>query len=139
MKRSRDRGVGFEDESDEDDDDDARRIRQRIHKKRKIEGDSLEALGQLSVANILYVTHEFSGQNEETRAFYNTYHQDLIDEDDEFGHLREGVTMPADDEDAPGAEPEEQETISVNEIRQRVREMAQNNLVSVNRILLGRL
>ena len=45
MKR-RDRGVGFEDESDEDDDDDARRIRERIRKKRKIEGDSLEALGQ---------------------------------------------------------------------------------------------
>lgn len=44
MKR-RDRGVGFEDDSDEDDDDDARRIRRRIHKKRKIEGDSLEALG----------------------------------------------------------------------------------------------
>ena len=45
MKR-RDRGVGFEDDSDEDDDDDARRIRQRIYKKRKIEGDSLEALGR---------------------------------------------------------------------------------------------
>ncbi|KAF8558978.1 hypothetical protein OG21DRAFT_1480851 [Imleria badia] len=112
MKRSRDRGVGFEDESDEDDDDDARRIRQRIHKKRKIEGDSLEALGQ----------------NEETRAFYNTYHQDLINEDDEFGYLREDVVMPADDDSAPGAEPEEQETVSANEIRQRVREMAQNSL-----------
>ena len=44
MKR-RDRGVGFDDDSDEDDED-AHRIRQRIHKKRKIEGDSLEALGQ---------------------------------------------------------------------------------------------
>lgn len=43
MKR-RDRGVGFEDDSD-DDDDDERRIRQRMYKKRKIEGDNLEALG----------------------------------------------------------------------------------------------
>lgn len=45
MKR-RDRGVGFEDDSDEDDDEDGCRIRQRIHKRRKIEGDSLEVLGQ---------------------------------------------------------------------------------------------
>ncbi|KAF8138155.1 MRC1-like domain-containing protein [Boletus edulis] len=112
MKR-RGGGVDVEYESDEDDDDEARRIRQRMRKKRKIEGDSLEALGQ----------------NEETRAFYNTYHQDLIDENDEFGHLREDAAMPADDDDdAPAAEPEEQETVSVDEIRQRVREIAQSNL-----------
>ncbi|KAH0839632.1 hypothetical protein J3R83DRAFT_548 [Lanmaoa asiatica] len=108
--KRRDRGVGFEDDSDEDDDDDARRIRQRIHKKRKIEGDSLEALGQ----------------NEETRAFYNTYHQDLIDEDDEFGLLREDIAMPVND-DAQAEEPEEQETVSIDEIRQRVRDIAQND------------
>ncbi|KAG8218354.1 hypothetical protein J3R82DRAFT_3973 [Butyriboletus roseoflavus] len=109
MKR-RDRGVGFDEDSDEDDDDDARRIRQRIHKKRKIEGDSLEALGQ----------------NEETRAFYNTYHQDLIDEDDEFRHLRENIAMPVDN-DAHAEESEERATVSVDEIRQRVHDMVQNN------------
>ena len=56
MKR-RDRGVGFEDDSDEDDDDEERRIRQRIYKKRKIEGDNLEALGQLLVARTSHMTY----------------------------------------------------------------------------------
>ncbi|KAF9224303.1 hypothetical protein BS17DRAFT_779610 [Gyrodon lividus] len=109
MKR-RDRGVGFEDDSDEDDDDEARRIRQRMYKKRKVEGDDLEALGQ----------------NEQTRAFYNTYHQDLVDEDDEFKHLREDDVVMADD-DAQADEPEKRETVSVDEVRQRLREMAQDN------------
>lgn len=33
-------------ETDEDEDDEARRARRRMHKKRKIEGDTLEALGE---------------------------------------------------------------------------------------------
>jgi hypothetical protein len=46
MKR-RGRGLEFDDDSEEDDDDDhARRIRRRMHKKRRIEGDSLDDLGQ---------------------------------------------------------------------------------------------
>lgn len=45
MKR-RDRGIAIEYDSEEDEDDNARRIRKRMYKKRKIEGDSLEALGQ---------------------------------------------------------------------------------------------
>jgi len=78
---------------------------------------------------------EVPGQNEETRAFYNTYHQDLIDEDDEFGHLQENVPMPVDD-DVPSDEPR-QETVSVDEIRQRVREIAQNDPVGPDCILPG--
>ncbi|KIJ70449.1 hypothetical protein HYDPIDRAFT_78205 [Hydnomerulius pinastri MD-312] len=109
MKR-RDRGVGFEDDSDDDDDDEARRIRQRMYKKRKIEGDDLEALGQ----------------NEATRAFYNAYQQDLMDDDDdEFKHLREDIQMGEDDAEAE--EPEPREVVSVDEVRQRLREMAQSN------------
>ncbi|KIK91696.1 hypothetical protein PAXRUDRAFT_830609 [Paxillus rubicundulus Ve08.2h10] len=111
MKR-RDRGVGFQDDSDDDEDDDeARRIRQRMYKKRKIEDDDLEALGQ----------------NENTRAFYNTYHQDLVDEDDEFKHLREDVIMGEDDTQAD--DPEERGTVSVDEVRQRLREVAHDNTV----------
>lgn len=94
-----------------------------------------------SCENIICDLYEFPGQNEETRAFYNTYHQDLIDEDDEFGHLREDVAMPADDDgddDAQAEEPE-REIVSVDEIRQRAREMAQNDHVGADRILLGRL
>jgi hypothetical protein len=48
--------------------------------------------------------------------------------------------MPADDDgdDAQAEEPEH-EIVSVDEIRQRAREMAQDNTVGVDRILLGRL
>lgn len=80
--------------------------------------------------------HNFSGQNEETRAFYNTYHQDLIDEDDEFGHLREDVMMPPDDEDAQATEPEERGTVSVDEVRQHLREVAQSNCVGASLYIL---
>lgn len=93
----------------------------------------------ISCEHINCDSYEFLGQNEETRAFYNTYHQDLIDEDDEFGHLREGVAMHVDDDEGQAEEPEEQETVSVDEIRQRVRDMAQNNSVGADHILLGHL
>ena len=46
--KRRDRGLGFEDsDSDVDEEDEAKRIRRRMYKKRKIEGDSLDALGIL--------------------------------------------------------------------------------------------
>ena len=39
-------GIALDDsESDEDEDDEARRLRHRMHKKRKIQGDKLEDLG----------------------------------------------------------------------------------------------
>ncbi|KAL4082002.1 hypothetical protein V8B97DRAFT_1879878 [Scleroderma yunnanense] len=105
-KKRSGRGVNLDDDSDENGDDDENRlIRRRMNKKRKIDGDDLEALGQ----------------NEETRAFYNTYHQDLIDDgDDEFKHLQD-VPMEADEE-----EPEQRESVTTDEIRDRVREMARN-------------
>lgn len=87
--------------------------------------------------NVTCDLKEVPGQNEETRAFYNTYHQDLIDEDDEFGHLREDVPMPADDDDVPADEPQ-QETVSVDEVRQRVREIAQNDPVGADCLLRRR-
>ena len=43
------RGGGFameDSDSDEDEDDEARRARRRMYKKRRIEGDTLEALGK---------------------------------------------------------------------------------------------
>jgi mediator of replication checkpoint protein 1 len=76
----------------------------------------------------LPLNFNLTGQNENTRAFYNTYHQDLVDEDDEFKHLREDVVMGEDD--AQADEPEERETVSVDEVRQRLREVAQDNTVS---------
>ncbi|KAI6004135.1 hypothetical protein EDD15DRAFT_2156102 [Pisolithus albus] len=99
------RGVNLDEDSEDEDDDEGRRIRQRLPKKRKIEGDDLEALGQ----------------NEETRAFYNTYHQGLEDNaDDEFKHLR-GVAVDENDDDEP-----EQGSMTVFEVRERAREVARN-------------
>ncbi|KAI6105443.1 hypothetical protein F5141DRAFT_1064629 [Pisolithus sp. B1] len=99
------RGVNLDEDSEDEDDDGDRRIRQRLSKKRKIEGDDLEALGQ----------------NEETRAFYNTYHQDLAyDEDDEFKHLRD-VPVDENDDDEP-----EQESITAFEAHEHAREIARN-------------
>ncbi|KAI6122780.1 hypothetical protein EV401DRAFT_1949860 [Pisolithus croceorrhizus] len=103
------RGVNLDEDSEDDDDDGDRRIRQRLSKKRKIEGDDLEALGQ----------------NEETRAFYNTYHQNLAydDDDDEFKHLRD-VPVNENDDDEP-----EQESITAFEVHERAREIARNSVV----------
>ncbi|KAG1715960.1 hypothetical protein ID866_1184 [Astraeus odoratus] len=102
------RGVNLDDDSDEDDDDENRRIRQRMYKKRKIESDDLEVLGQ----------------NEETRAFYNAYHHDLVDDgDDEFKHLQD---VPMDDSDD---EREQVESVTVDEVRERLRESARNQTV----------
>ncbi|KAH7931349.1 hypothetical protein BV22DRAFT_1053282 [Leucogyrophana mollusca] len=108
MKR-RDRGVGFDDDSgDEDEDERNRRIRNNMYKKRKIDGDNLEALGQ----------------NEETRAFYNAYQHNLTDDDNEFGHLQqEDVPMAAVDQHD---EHDEREAVSASELRARLREAAQN-------------
>lgn len=99
------RGVNLDEDSEDEDDDENRRIRQRLPKKRKIEGDDLEALGQ----------------NEETRAFYNAYQQDLEDDgDDEFKHLR-GVAVDENDDDEP-----EQGSMTVFEVHERAREIARN-------------
>ncbi|KAI6047042.1 MRC1-like domain-containing protein [Pisolithus marmoratus] len=101
------RGVNMDEDSDDEEDDGDRRIRQRMNKKRKIDGDDLEALGQ----------------NEETRAFYNTYHQDLVDDgDDEFKHLH-GVPVESDGDDDP-----ERESVTVFEVHERVREVARNTV-----------
>lgn len=76
----------------------------------------------------------FPAQNEETRAFYDTYHQDLIDLDDEFGYLRRDAAMPPDDGNVQAEEP--QETVSMDEIRRRVREVVENDYVSTTHMVL---
>ncbi|EIW82499.1 hypothetical protein CONPUDRAFT_153372 [Coniophora puteana RWD-64-598 SS2] len=106
MKR-RDRGVGFEDESDDGEDEElSRNIRRGMYKKRKIDGDDLEALGQ----------------NQETRAFYDTYQQDLMEDENEFAHLHQddAAMMDAEDEDDQGMEAE----VSVDEVRRQLRQVA---------------
>lgn len=83
MKR-RNRGIGFEEDSDDDEEDENnRRIRRGMNKKRKIDGDTLEDLGR----------------NQETKAFYDAYQHELIDDDLEFVHLQADTRMVGEDED----------------------------------------
>lgn len=43
--KRRNRGIEWDDSEDEDEDEEAARIRRKMNKKRKIEGDNLEELG----------------------------------------------------------------------------------------------
>jgi hypothetical protein len=75
-KRTRRRGGAGgllgSDESDEDEDDEeARALRQRLAKKRRVEGDTLDALARDPV----------------TAPFHATYQMALVDDANEFAHL----------------------------------------------------
>jgi hypothetical protein len=129
--KRKNRGVGLSDDSDDDDDDDEhdRARRRKMLKKRRIAGDTLDDLGassQLSV-NVFLLT-KLVGQNEETRAFYDAYHQPLTEDDGfEFQYLQR------DDADVQDDDPEQEsrEVVSTYEIRRLVREAAQQNEVRV--------
>jgi mediator of replication checkpoint protein 1 len=104
--KRRNRGIGLDDSDDDDDDDFARSIRSRIRKKRKIEGDNLEALGICCVYSQspygFLTSICLPGEHEETVAFYNTYQRGLGDEEDyqEFSYLQsEDVDMADGDRD----------------------------------------
>jgi mediator of replication checkpoint protein 1 len=114
------------DESDDDEDEDehAARIRRQMRKKRKVEGDSLEALGRWSLSSPSQLAHvgTSTGQDEATRPFYEAYQRDLVDDPEEFGYPQEDILMV-------DGEEETQETVSVNEIRARAREITKTNEV----------
>ena len=128
MKR-RGRGVEFDDDSEEDDDDDhARRIRRRMHKKRRIEGDSLDDLGQYARGFSLHTMANTvtTAKHEETLPFFNDYQMNLADDDlSELAHLqREDVDNDEDTE-------EPMEEISTNEVYKQVREAARKKAPKV--------
>jgi mediator of replication checkpoint protein 1 len=105
MKR-RDRGIGFEEDSDDDEEDEnIRRIRRGMNKKRKIDGDTLEDLGR----------------NQETKAFYDAYQHDLVDDDLEFAHLQTDTRMVSEDEDG-----ETGEVVLTEDLNTELREAARN-------------
>ncbi|EJD01307.1 uncharacterized protein FOMMEDRAFT_135544 [Fomitiporia mediterranea MF3/22] len=99
-------GIAMDDsESDEDEDEEARRLRRRMHKKRRIQGDKLEDLGK----------------DEKSRAFYDAYQRDILEDDSEdFAHL---ASDDMDVEDENGEE-EEPETVTTSEIQAQLREVA---------------
>lgn len=104
--KRRDRGIGFDEDSDDDEEDENnRRIRRGMNKKRKIDGDTLEDLGR----------------NKETKAFYDAYQQELIDDDLEFDHLQTDTRMVSDDEDE-----ETRKVVLTEDLNAELREAARN-------------
>jgi hypothetical protein len=63
--------LGSDVSGDESSDDEARALRQRLAKKRRVEGDTLDALAR----------------DPKTVAFHATYHMGLVDDADDFAHL----------------------------------------------------
>lgn len=75
-KRTRRRGgagglLGSDDSDEDEDDEEARALRQRLAKKRRVAGDTLDALARDPV----------------TAPFHATYQMALVDDADEFAHL----------------------------------------------------
>jgi MRC1-like domain len=85
-------GLLGSDESDEDEDDEeARALRQRLAKKRRVEGDTLDALAR----------------DPATASFHATYQMALVDDADEFAHLDRDQEL--DSEPEPGRDRGEDE------------------------------
>jgi len=101
--------VGLDDSGEsEEDDDDARRLRQRIHKKRRVAGDTLEELGK----------------DEKSEAFVRGYEDDLHDDAmDYFAHLAQDE-MEVDENDE---NEEPTETVDASEVQAQLRLAAQNS------------
>jgi hypothetical protein len=75
-KRTRRRGgagglLGSDDEDESEDDEEARALRQRLAKKRRVDGDTLDALAR----------------DPTTASFHATYQMALVDDAEEFAHL----------------------------------------------------
>jgi mediator of replication checkpoint protein 1 len=70
-------------------------------------------------------TFPFIGRNQETKAFYDAYQQELIDDDLEFDHLQTDTRMVSDDEDE-----ETRKVVLTEDLNAELREAARNREVS---------
>lgn len=70
-------------------------------------------------------TSPFIGRNKETKAFYDAYQQELIDDDLEFDHLQADTRMVSDDEDE-----ETRKVVLTEDLNAELREAARNREVS---------
>ncbi|TDL29815.1 hypothetical protein BD410DRAFT_893045 [Rickenella mellea] len=104
-------GVDVDGDSDDSDDDDARDLRRKIHKKRKVDGDTLEDLAK----------------SDATRPFYDGYQKDLQDDDEDLSQLLANDDMEIVADDASDEDDEERETISAAEVKARLQEAARSN------------
>ena len=67
---------------------------------------------------------------DETQAFVQAYHADLVDDDNEFSNLPEIDDMTIVHDGSQEDAPEEQEVISAADIRKRLRMAAEEGMVS---------
>lgn len=76
-----------------------------------------------------------SGAHPETKAFYDTYHGDLQDDNNEFAHMQSGdVVMGSNDEDGDPEAEEIKETVSTWDVRDQLRAAAQRDEVSTLKV-----
>lgn len=72
-----------------------------------------------------------SGAHPETKAFYDTYHGDLVDDNNEFSHMQsEDVVMSSNNEDGDMETEDARETISAKDLRAQLRAAAMRDEVS---------
>jgi len=126
--KRRDRGVGFEDS--DSDEDEFRGPRKPLYKKRRVEGDKLDAYGK-SRACWLEPGGGWhsSGENPETRPFYNAYQADLAEEDDPtLAYLRQQDCGALQERDDASGDEEPMEMIDYAEIKQRFHEIKEGQV-----------
>ena len=129
--------LDFEDDESDEDDYDARRARERMAKKRRIEGDTLEAIGAWFGRKqyAMWLIH-LAEKNPETRAFAAAYK--VEDDEDEFAHLEHdeltlvGPSQDADnDYDDENDENEEREVVDAVQLRKQLQRVARGEEVSI--------
>jgi hypothetical protein len=87
-------GLLGSDESEDEEDEEARALRQRLAKKRRVAGDTLDALAR----------------DPATASFHATYHMALVDDAEEFAHLdRDQEVYPEPDRDRERGEDEDED------------------------------
>ncbi|OCH87897.1 hypothetical protein OBBRIDRAFT_795748 [Obba rivulosa] len=110
--KRRSHGVGFEDSDSDEDEDDRMRRQRAMRKKRRLDGDKLDELAK----------------HQETLAFVQAYHADMVDDDNEFAHLQNDE-MPVDEDAEPDEEQLPQETVSAEELRRQLQEASRSRAV----------
>ena len=143
--KRRTRGIDFDSEESDEEDPDMKRRRLKLHKKRKIDGDTLDALGTCAhpaprLADANGVCEE---KHPETQAFVQAYHAEMDDDNEEFAHLdKDNLSslrlhndeVEVDEEDVED-ENEPQEVMTANELRQQLQQAAREKVSDAGRII----
>ena len=136
LRKKKRGGLGIDDDSEDDDDNDEDKKRRRqMAKKRKIDGDNLEALSKRSFRFACTESHFIctSGKDPKTAPFHTAYRSAIDDDNAEFAYLQTEDQDFVMDLEEGGAANEESEdppvTVSVHELRDQLRAAARENPV----------